>query len=30
LWNLWNLVAWHACWFEGAQPSAAAPEAVSV
>ena len=18
LWNLWNLVAWHACWFEGA------------
>jgi asparagine synthase (glutamine-hydrolysing) len=21
LWNLWNLVAWHACWFEGASPS---------
>jgi asparagine synthase (glutamine-hydrolysing) len=20
LWNLWNLVAWHACWFEGARP----------
>ena len=19
LWNLWNLVAWHACWFEGAR-----------
>jgi asparagine synthase (glutamine-hydrolysing) len=20
IWNLWNLVAWHACWFEGASP----------
>jgi asparagine synthase (glutamine-hydrolysing) len=19
VWNLWNLVAWHACWFEGAR-----------
>jgi hypothetical protein len=19
IWNLWNLVAWHACWFEGAR-----------
>ena len=28
LWNLWNLVAWHACWFEGAHP-AAAPEPVT-
>jgi asparagine synthase (glutamine-hydrolysing) len=24
LWNLWNLVAWHACWFEGAHPEPAA------
>jgi asparagine synthase (glutamine-hydrolysing) len=30
IWNLWNLVAWHACWFEGAYPQAAEPEAVSV
>jgi len=30
IWNLWNLVAWHACWFEGAHPQAAEPEAVSV
>jgi asparagine synthase (glutamine-hydrolysing) len=30
LWNLWNLVAWHACWFEGARPQASEPEAVSV
>lgn len=28
LWNLWNLVAWHACWFEGAH-SAPTPEPVS-
>ena len=28
LWNLWNLVAWHACWFEGAR-SAPTPEPVS-
>jgi asparagine synthase (glutamine-hydrolysing) len=30
LWNLWNLVAWHACWFEGAHPSPATPEVLSV
>ena len=30
IWNLWNLVAWHACWFEGANPHAAEREAVSV
>jgi asparagine synthase (glutamine-hydrolysing) len=24
LWNLWNLVAWHACWFEGGRPAAEA------
>jgi hypothetical protein len=29
LWNLWNLVAWHACWFEGAQP-APTPEPLTV
>jgi asparagine synthase (glutamine-hydrolysing) len=29
LWNLWNLVAWHACWFEGARPTQRAAEAVS-
>ena len=28
LWNLWNLVAWHACWFEGAR-SAPSPEPVT-
>jgi asparagine synthase (glutamine-hydrolysing) len=22
IWNLWNLVAWHACWFEQARPRA--------
>jgi asparagine synthase (glutamine-hydrolysing) len=27
LWNLWNLVAWHACWFEGAR-SARTPEPI--
>ncbi|HEV7663712.1 MAG TPA: asparagine synthase (glutamine-hydrolyzing) [Chloroflexota bacterium] len=30
IWNLWNLVIWHACWFEGAHPSVAAPQAVTV
>jgi asparagine synthase (glutamine-hydrolysing) len=30
LWNLWNLVAWHACWFEGAHPARAHAEPVSV
>jgi asparagine synthase (glutamine-hydrolysing) len=30
IWNLWNLVAWHACWFEGAQASPVEAEAVSV
>ncbi len=30
LWNLWNLVAWHACWFEGAHAAAAQVEPVSV
>jgi asparagine synthase (glutamine-hydrolysing) len=30
LWNLWNLVAWHACWLEGAQANAREAEAVSV
>jgi asparagine synthase (glutamine-hydrolysing) len=30
IWNLWNLVAWHACWFEGARPSPVSREAVSV
>jgi asparagine synthase (glutamine-hydrolysing) len=24
LWNLWNLVAWHACWLENPQPAPAA------
>jgi asparagine synthase (glutamine-hydrolysing) len=30
LWTLWNLVAWHACWFEGARsrPSEPAPSLV--
>jgi hypothetical protein len=22
IWNLWNLVAWHACWFERSTPTA--------
>jgi asparagine synthase (glutamine-hydrolysing) len=30
LWNLWNLVAWHACWFEGARPASAPGAAVRV
>jgi asparagine synthase (glutamine-hydrolysing) len=25
LWNLWNLVAWHACWFNRATTAATAP-----
>ena len=29
LWNLWNLVAWHACWFEGAPPARAPRLAVA-
>jgi asparagine synthase (glutamine-hydrolysing) len=31
LWNLWNLVAWHACWFNRAPTAAtaAAPEPIS-
>jgi asparagine synthase (glutamine-hydrolysing) len=28
LWNLWNLVAWHACWFEGAH-AAPTPEPIT-
>jgi asparagine synthase (glutamine-hydrolysing) len=28
LWNLWNLVAWHTCWFEGAR-SAPTPEPIT-
>jgi asparagine synthase (glutamine-hydrolysing) len=30
LWNLWNLVAWYACWFEGAHPSLPAREVAAV
>ncbi|OLD61019.1 MAG: hypothetical protein AUI33_15010 [Ignavibacteria bacterium 13_1_40CM_2_61_4] len=30
LWNLWNLVAWHACWLETPQPEPAPPAVVSV
>jgi asparagine synthase (glutamine-hydrolysing) len=32
LWNLWNLVVWHACWFEGKPwaPRAADPVTVGV
>ena len=29
LWNLWNLVAWHRCWFEAAQPAAPARAVVT-
>jgi asparagine synthase (glutamine-hydrolysing) len=31
LWNLWNLVAWHACWFERAptRPTAPTPEPIT-
>ncbi len=31
LWNLWNLVAWHACWFNRASTAATAatPEPIS-
>jgi asparagine synthase (glutamine-hydrolysing) len=25
IWNLWNLVAWHACWLEGARQTAPTP-----
>jgi hypothetical protein len=25
IWNLWNLVAWHACWLEGARRMAPTP-----
>ncbi|HEY2594078.1 MAG TPA: asparagine synthase (glutamine-hydrolyzing) [Chloroflexota bacterium] len=28
LWSLWNLVAWHACWFEGARARPAEPSLV--
>ncbi|MBV9328343.1 MAG: asparagine synthase (glutamine-hydrolyzing) [Chloroflexi bacterium] len=28
IWTLWNLVAWHACWFEGSRPRAAEPSLV--
>jgi asparagine synthase (glutamine-hydrolysing) len=30
LWNLWNLVAWHACWFEGARLTPVGHESVTV
>jgi asparagine synthase (glutamine-hydrolysing) len=30
LWNLWNLVVWHACWFEGAPAAPVQPEVVTV
>jgi len=30
LWNLWNLVAWHACWLEKAQPEPASAAVVRV
>jgi asparagine synthase (glutamine-hydrolysing) len=30
LWNLWNLVAWHACWFEGTPPRPATAVADAV
>jgi hypothetical protein len=30
LWNLWNLVVWHACWFEGKPWAPAASEPVTV
>jgi asparagine synthase (glutamine-hydrolysing) len=29
LWNLWNLVAWHACWLENPQPEPSAIAAAS-
>jgi asparagine synthase (glutamine-hydrolysing) len=28
LWTLWNLIAWHACWFEGARSRPAVPSLV--
>jgi asparagine synthase (glutamine-hydrolysing) len=28
LWTLWNLVAWHACWFEGARSPQSEPSLV--
>jgi asparagine synthase (glutamine-hydrolysing) len=28
IWTLWNLVAWHACWFEGARSRPLAPTLV--
>jgi asparagine synthase (glutamine-hydrolysing) len=30
LWNLWNLVAWHACWLENPRPHPAPASVVSV
>jgi asparagine synthase (glutamine-hydrolysing) len=30
VWNLWNLVAWYTCWFEGARPTTAPAEVVRV
>jgi hypothetical protein len=30
LWNLWNLVAWHACWLENPHPEPSPAAVASV